>query len=150
MTLQNSLIQVHVFSSSRLNYNCCLLTAGINAVAVFKHSEQSFKIFDSHAKDFYGMPHSFGKCTLLGIEGLENLVSYLQMSRLETGVVPFEMKGVFVTDCQPQLENVHNSLENEQFSLSVKHNIKQLINRKRKFIFLKACRSTEEESAKPS
>ena len=47
MTLQNSLIEV--FSSSRLNYNCCLLTAGINAVAVFKHSEQSFKIFDSHA-----------------------------------------------------------------------------------------------------
>ena len=60
MTLQNSLIEV--FSSSRLNYNCCLLTAGINAVAVFKHSEESFKIFDSHAKDFYGMPHSFGKC----------------------------------------------------------------------------------------
>ena len=130
MTLQNSLIEV--FSSSRLNYNCCLLTAGINAVAVFKHSEQSFKIFDSHAKDFYGMPHSFGKCTLLSIEGLENLVSYLQMSCLETGVVPFEIKGVFVTDCQPQLENVHNSQENEQFSLSVKQNIKQLINRKRK------------------
>ena len=122
MTLQNSLIEV--FSSSRLNYNCCLLTAGINAVAVFKHSEHNFKIFDSHAKDFYGMPHSFGKCTLLSIEGLENLVSYLQLSCLETGVVPFEIKGVFVTDCQPQLENVHNSQENEQFSLSIKHNIK--------------------------
>ena len=54
------------------------------------------------------------------------------MSCLETGVVPFEIKGVFVTDCQPQLENVHNSQENEQFSLSVKHSIKQLINRKRK------------------
>ena len=85
-----------------------------------------------HAKDFYGMPHSFGKCTLLSIEGLENLVSYLQMSCLETGVVPFEIKGVFVTDCQPQLENVNNNQENEQFSLSVKHSIKQLINRKRK------------------
>ena len=31
------------------------------------------------------------------------------------------------------MENVHNSQENEQcFSLSVKHDIKQLINRKRK------------------
>ena len=77
MTLQNSLIEI--FSSSRLNYNCCLLTAGISAVAVFKCSEQSFKIFDSHAKDFYGMPHSFGTCTLLSIEGLENLVSYFQI-----------------------------------------------------------------------
>ena len=47
---QNSLIEV--FSTLRVNYNCCLLTAGINTVAVFKISEQSFKIFDSHAKDF--------------------------------------------------------------------------------------------------
>ena len=74
MTLQNSLIEI--FSSSRLNYNCCLLTAGISAVAVFKCSEQSFKIFDSHAKDFYGMPNSYGKCTLLSIEGLENLIIF--------------------------------------------------------------------------
>ena len=87
MSLQNSLTEV--FSTSRLNYNnCCLLTAGINSVAVFKISH-------SHAKDFYGMPHSFGKCTLLSIEGLENLVSYLQMSCLETGVLPFEIKGVY-------------------------------------------------------
>jgi len=50
MTLQNSLIEI--FSSSRLNYNCGLLTAGVSTVAVFKSSEQSFKIFDSHAKDF--------------------------------------------------------------------------------------------------
>ena len=42
MSLQNSLTEV--FSSSGLNYNCCLLTAGINTVAVFKISEQSFKI----------------------------------------------------------------------------------------------------------
>ena len=70
MTLQNSLVEVFSSSRVRLNYNCCLLTAGISAVALFKSSEQSFKIFNSHAKDFYGMPHSFGKCTLLSIEGL--------------------------------------------------------------------------------
>ena len=79
---------MEVFSNSGLNYNCCLLTIGINVVVVFKNSEQSFK------KDFYDMPHSFGKCTLLSIEGLENLVSYLQMSCSELGVVPFEIKGV--------------------------------------------------------
>ena len=121
MSLQNSLIEV--FSSPRLNYNCCLLTAGINTVAVFKISEQSFKIFDSHAKDFYGMPHPFGKCTLLSIEGLENLVSYLQMSCLETGVVPFEIKGVSISDCQLEQKN-------EQLTLNNENNLKQ--NRKRK------------------
>jgi len=56
---------MEVFSNSGLNYNYCLLTVGINTVVVFKNSEQSFKIADSHSKDFYGMPHSFGKCTLL-------------------------------------------------------------------------------------
>ena len=56
MSLQNSLMEV--FSNSGLNYNCCLLTVGINAVAVFENSEQSFKIFDSHPKDVYGMLHS--------------------------------------------------------------------------------------------
>ena len=73
MTLQNSLTEV--FSNCQLNYNCCLLTIGINTVAVFKDSEQSFKIFDAHSRDLHGMPHSFGKCTLLTIEGIENLVS---------------------------------------------------------------------------
>ena len=80
MTLQNSLTEA--FSNCQLNYNCRLLTIiGINTVAVLKDSEQSFKIFDAHSRDLHGMPHSFGKCTLLTIEGIENLVSYLQISR---------------------------------------------------------------------
>ena len=58
MSLQNSLMEV--FSNCRLNYHCCLSTVGINTVAVFKNSEQSFKIFDSHSKDFYGMPIHLG------------------------------------------------------------------------------------------
>ena len=78
MSLQNSLTEV--FSNCQLNYNCCLLTIGINTVAVIKNSEQSFKIFDAHSRDLHGMPHSFGKCTLLTIEGIENLVSYLNIS----------------------------------------------------------------------
>lgn len=68
MTLQNSLTEV--FSNCQLKYNCCLLTIGINTVAVFKDSEQSFKIFVAHSRDLHGMPHSFGKCTLLTIEGI--------------------------------------------------------------------------------
>ena len=112
MSLQNSLMEV--FSNCRLNYHCCSLTFGINTVAVFKNSEQSFKIFDSHSKDFYGMPHSFGKCTFLSIEGIQNLVSYLQMSCSEVGVVPFEIKGVLIRNCQPDLGSVQNSQKNEE------------------------------------
>ena len=77
MSLQNSLTEV--FSNCQLNYNCCLLMTGINTVAVIKNSEQSFKIFDAHSRDLHGMPHSFGKCTLLTIEGIENLAMICKM-----------------------------------------------------------------------
>jgi len=73
-----------------------LLTIGINTVAVFENSEQSFKIFYSYSRDSYGMPDSFGRCTLVHIEGLENVASYLQISCPQTGTVPFEMKGVHI------------------------------------------------------
>ena len=49
MSLQNSLTEV--FSNCQLNYNCYLFMIGINTVAVIKNSEQSFKIFDAHARD---------------------------------------------------------------------------------------------------
>ena len=51
-------------------------------------------LYVSISKDFYGMPHSFGKCALLSIKGLKNLVSYLQMSCSEVRVVSFEIRGV--------------------------------------------------------
>ena len=134
MSLRNSLLEV--FSNSQRNYNCCLLTIGINTVAVFKNSEQSFKIFDSHSRDLYGMPDSFGRCTLVHIEGLENVASYLQMSCPQTGAVPFELKGVHVlisgskTDLQhaqqdTKSDHIHVSSSNENDAKSVD-------NRKRK------------------
>ena len=77
MSLQNSLTEV--FSNCQLNYNCYLFMIAINTVAVIKNSEQSFKIFDALSRDLHGMPNSFGKCTLLTTEGIENLVSYLKI-----------------------------------------------------------------------
>ena len=130
MTLQNSLTEV--FSNGQLNYNCCLLTIGINTVAMFKDSEQSFKIFDAHSRDLHGMPHSFGKCTLLTIEGIENLVSYLQISCLQIGVVPFEIKGVFVRNNEPDLHNVNESPKIERLPFNNKRNQMQPIKRKSK------------------
>ena len=128
MSLQNSLTEV--FSNCQLNYNCCLLTIGINTAAVIKDSEQSFKIFDAHSRDLPGMPHPFGKCTLLTIEGIENLVSYFQISCLQTGVVPFEIKGVFVRDNESGLQNVHESPKVEHLPLSSKRNQTQPMKRK--------------------
>ena len=129
MSLQNSLTEV--FSNCQLNYNCCLLMTGINTVAVIKNSEQSFKIFDAHSRDLHGMPHSFGKCTLLTIEGIENLVSYLKISCLQIGVVPFEIKGVFVRDNELDLQNVHESPKIEHLLFRNKRNLQtQSIKRK--------------------
>ena len=141
-TLKNSLTEV--FSSCQLNYNnCCLLTIGINTVAAFKDSEQSFKIFGAHSRDLHGMPHSFGKCTLLTIEGIENLVSYFQISSLQIGVVPFEIKGVFVRNNEPDLHNVNESPKIERLPFNNKRNQMQPIKRK-----LKSLTETPEEKEK--
>ncbi|XP_015750599.1 PREDICTED: uncharacterized protein LOC107330504 [Acropora digitifera] len=146
MTLQNSLTEV--FSNCQLKYNniyCCLLAIiiGINTVAVFKDSEQSFKIFVAHSRDLHGMPHSFGKCTLLTIEGIENLVSYLQISCLQIGVVPFEIKGVFVRNNEPDLHNVNESPKIGRLPFNNKRNQMQPIKRK-----LKSLTETPEEKEK--
>ena len=77
MSLRNS--PLDALSNSQQNYNCCLLTIGINTLTVFKNSEQNFQIFDS--RDLYGMPDSCGRHILVRIEGLENVASYLQILR---------------------------------------------------------------------
>ena len=131
MSLQNSLTEV--FSNRQLNYNCCLLTIGINStIAVIKNSEQSFKIFDAHSRDLHGMPHSFRKFNLLIIEGIENLVSYLNISCLQIGFVPFEIKGVFVRDNELHLQNVHESPKIEHLPFRNKRTQTQRMKRKQK------------------
>ena len=68
----------NIFLSSELDYNCALLTVGCNTVAIFRISEVHFKVFDSHSRDAYGMPHSFGKCVLVTIFSIPDLVTYFQ------------------------------------------------------------------------
>ena len=82
-----------IFLCSRLNYNYALLTIGCNTVAIFKISERTYKIFDSHSRDLHGMPHSSGKCVLLTFEGIQKIVMFFQIASPE-GIVPFEIKGV--------------------------------------------------------
>ena len=78
------------------------------------------------------MPHSFRKCTLLTIEGIENLVSYLKISCLQIRVVPFEIKGVFVRDNELDLQNVHKSPKIEHLLFRNKRNQTQHMKRKQK------------------
>ena len=128
MSLQNSVTVV--FSNCQLNHNCSLLMIGVNKVAVVKNSEQSCKIFDAHSKDLNGMPHSFGKCALLTIEGIENI--YFQISFLQVGVVSFEIKGAFIRDNELGLQNVQESPKIENLPLRNKRNQTQYMKRKKK------------------
>ena len=68
----------NLFLDSRLNYQHCLLTVNCNIVAIFKTSEGNFKIFDSHSRDSYGIPHPFGKCVQISVENINNLLIYFQ------------------------------------------------------------------------
>ena len=95
VTHQHALSQI--FSSSYLNLETALLTIGCNTVAIFKPFPDVFKIFDSHSRDFHGMPRSFGYCVLTSVEGLQNLVKYFQLTSCSQGIVPFELKGVTCT-----------------------------------------------------
>ncbi len=93
-SLQNALN--HLFLSSQINYRCCLLTIDCNTVAIFKTAEENFKIFDPHSRDSYGMPHPSGKCVLISVESINNLVIYFQNAVPPATERPFEVKGVTV------------------------------------------------------
>ena len=78
---------------SQLNYQHCLLTVDCNTVAIFKTSEGNFKIFDSHSRDSYGIPHPFGECVKISVENINNLLIYFQNTVPRGNVTPFEVKG---------------------------------------------------------
>ena len=132
MTLKNALVQV--FLNFQGNYNCCLITIGIQTVAIFKNSGQSFKIFDSHSRDLHGMPHSYGRCILLNIEGLDNLVTYLQMSCCQPGTVPFEIKGVnvLISGSEANVRTIQQNQKCDHISSSNDNNSKTNANEKQK------------------
>ena len=86
----------NLFTETSLNYQHCMLTIGSNTVAILKTSEGTFKVFDSHSRDLYGIPHPFGKCILISVDSIENLVIYFQNTVPPGNETPFELKGVSV------------------------------------------------------
>jgi hypothetical protein len=73
-----------------------MLTINCNTIEIFKTSDVNFKIFDSHSRDSYGIPHPFGKCVSISVEGIDSLIIYLQNTVPRGDDVPFEIKGVTV------------------------------------------------------
>ena len=104
-----------VFLSSQLDYSHALLTIGCNTVAILKISE-AFKVFDSHSRDSYGMPHSFGKYVRLTVFTLTDLVTYFQSTSVQAGGnLPYEIKGVSISfNANEQMIVDQSSTQNEK------------------------------------
>ena len=90
VTLEHALNEVF-FS---LHYNGCLLTIGMNTVAIIMPFFGVFKVCDSHSRDVFGRPSALGYCVLVSVEGVENLGEYFRLTSMSNVVIPFELKGV--------------------------------------------------------
>ena len=110
----------NLFTETHLNYQHCMLTIGCNTVAIFKTSEGTFKVFDSHSRDLYGIPHPFGKCILTSVDSIESLVIYFQSTVPPGDETPFEVKGVTV-----QLNSDITQISGLASSESAKEHVKQ-------------------------
>ena len=60
------------------NYNSFLLTILSTTVGFYFNGDGKFKIFDSHGRDSYGMPHPKGTCVLLEVNTLNELINYFE------------------------------------------------------------------------
>ena len=79
------------------NFMSFILTIGCNAVAVFCLSHDTFKVFDSHSRDSFSMEHPNGKCVLIEIHTVSNLVEYFQALHGHSPDLTFEMKDIQIT-----------------------------------------------------
>ncbi len=89
-------------------FSCFLLTIEYNTVSIFTDSNGLLKVFDSHARDSFGMPHPHGTCVLLEFDSIRNLTEYFKQF-YRPGVV-FEIKGVKINCiCRELLQNKNTS-----------------------------------------
>ena len=59
-------------------YTNFILTVGFIGVAIYCNGNMGFKVFDFHARDWYGRGHLQGTCVLLEIPSLISSVHYFQ------------------------------------------------------------------------
>ena len=55
-------------------FHSFLLTIEYNTVSIFSESTGVIKVFDSHARDSFGMPHPYGTCVVLEFDSVDNLI----------------------------------------------------------------------------
>ena len=82
----------------QVGYISFLLTIGCSTVAIYTTSNDVLKIFDSHARDSFGMADACGTCVLLEVNSIDNLLQYFQ--NLYKCAVLFELKGVKIALAQ--------------------------------------------------
>ncbi|XP_028402113.1 uncharacterized protein LOC114525103 [Dendronephthya gigantea] len=118
VTLEHALNEV--FYS--LNYKSCLLTIGMNTVAIMMPFPGVFKVFDSHSRDMYGRPSALHYCVLISVEGIENLGEYFRLTSRcnEANIVPFELKGV------KKRVRPDESTQQREAKLAKKRNVKKV------------------------
>ena len=90
------------------SFNSFLLTIEYNTVSIFIDSNNLLKVFDSHARDSFGMPHPLGTCVLLEFDSITNLIEYFK-SLYRPGAI-YELMGVKIINvCNEQLQSVSNN-----------------------------------------
>ena len=90
------------------SFNSFLLTIEYNTVSIFIDSNGLLKVFDSHARDSFGMPHPLGTCVLLEFNSITNLIEYFK-SLYRPGAI-YELMGVKIINvCNEQLQSVSNN-----------------------------------------
>ena len=87
------------------NYNSFLLTILSTTVGFYCNGDGKFKIFDSHGRDPYGMPHPQGTCVLLEVNTLNELINYFQGLYQNPNVL-FELKGVHINEKQCDMTDI--------------------------------------------
>jgi hypothetical protein len=91
-------------------FHLFLLTIEHNTVSIFTDSNGLLKVFDSHARDLFGMPHPHGTCVLLEFDSISNLTEYFKFI-YRFGAI-FEVRGVTIVNigCNKQLENSNETV----------------------------------------
>ncbi len=91
-------------------FHLFLFTIEHNTVSIFTDSNGLLKVFDSHARDSFGMPHPHGTCVLLEFDSISNLTEYFKFIHRFDAI--FEVRGVTILNigCNKQLENSNETV----------------------------------------
>ena len=90
-------------------FDSFLLTIEYNTVSIFIESNSIVKVFDSHARDSFGMPHPHGTCVFLEFDSVRILIEYFKF--LYRPDVIYEIKGVKINYvCSDMLQNVNTNV----------------------------------------